>query len=119
MTTVKASAPRRGISIRLRLTLLYTAILAVTLVAFGSILYLAQSQSSYDAIRFNLAREAGGYVRRLSLPFPAPPGGAPDAGLPSGTLPGRWTQIRTTAGEVEGKTLDLTASELPLGAGGT
>ena len=82
VTTVKASAPRRGISIRLRLTLLYTAILAVTLVAFGSILYLAQSQSSYDAIRFNLAREAGGYVRRLSLPFPAPPGGAPDAGLP-------------------------------------
>ena len=88
----------------------------MTLIAFGSSLYLAQSQSSYDAIRFNLAHEASGYVRRLSLPLPAPPGGAPDAGLPSGTLPGRWTQIRTTTGQVEGKTLDLTGSELPLSA---
>jgi two-component system, OmpR family, sensor kinase len=124
----KASALRRGISIRLRLTLLYTAILALTLVAFSSILYVAQSRATYDSITANLVHEAEGYVRRQTGPFPAQGGGGPgtegapgqppDGSLPNGTLPGRWMQTRTMTGAIAGRTLDLSAAELPLSASG-
>ena len=121
----KANAPRRGVSIRLRLTLLYTAILAVTLIAFSSILYIAQSRATYGGIESNLIGQAHGFARREA--FTAPPGEPsdgrppefpPSAELPSGTLPGRWTQTRTITGMIEGKTLDLSAASLPLSDAG-
>ena len=34
--------------------------------------------------------------------------------LPSGTLPGRWTQTRSLAGTVTGQTFDLSGHTLPL-----
>ena len=43
-------------SIRLRFTLLYNAILAVTLAVFGVTLYSIQSQTTYDAIKRNILR---------------------------------------------------------------
>ena len=126
MTALReASSPRRGVSIRLRLTLLYTAILALTLIAFGSILYLAQSRATYDGIRSNLERQAQEWVRRESNPPPPgepgdsrKPGFPHDIDLPSGTLPGRWTQTRTITGTVVGRTLDLSAATLPLSDAG-
>ena len=42
-------------SIRLRLTLLYSAIVALTVIAFSVALYVAQSESTLDAIRGELA----------------------------------------------------------------
>ena len=36
------------------------------------------------------------------------------SGLPSGTLPGRWTQTRSLDGEVTGQTFDLSGATLPL-----
>ena len=39
-------------------------------------------------------------------------------GLPSGTLPGRWTQTRSMDGEITGQTFDLSGATLPLSAKG-
>ena len=38
-------------SIRLRLTLLYTAILTLTLIVFGTVLYTIQTQQTMDSLR--------------------------------------------------------------------
>ena len=62
---------RRGMSIRLRLTLLYTAILALTVIAFSSILYAAQSRSTYAGIKANLVRQAA-FFPNAGKPEPAP-----------------------------------------------
>lgn len=121
--TRKVTIRRRSVSIRLRLTLLYTAILALTLVAFSSILYFAQSRATYSSIESNLVHSAQDFVRRGGQGFNEPPGAAPDDArqppeLPSGTLPGRWTQTRSLDGTVEGSTLDLSGSTLPLSDAG-
>lgn len=49
-------------SIRLRLTLLYTAILALTLIVFSTILYAIQSQSTLNMIEQDLMKSAGPLV---------------------------------------------------------
>lgn len=106
----------RGVSIRLRLTLLYTAILALTLVAFSSILYLVQARATYGGVESSLVRQAEEFVRRdLDEGGARPPR---DADLPSGTLPGRWTQTRTIDGTILGTTVDLRGATLPLSDAG-
>ena len=115
---------KRSLSIRLRLTLLYTAILAITVIAFSSILYLAQTQTTYAGIKANLARQAAFFPNpgkpepRPLEPKPetsdAPPFVPQEGGLPSGTLPGRWTQTRSLDGEITGQTFDLSGATLPL-----
>lgn len=115
---------RRALSIRLRLTLLYTAILAVTVIAFSSILYAAQARATYADIKENLMRQAAFFPSvgkpEPRVPVPPPDDGKPlaiapqDIGLPSGTLPGRWTQTRSLDGEVTGQTFDLSGVTLPL-----
>lgn len=113
---------RRGISIRLRLTLLYSAILALTVIAFSGILYATQARATYADIEANLVRQASffpgsgkprGFEPRPTgdNPPPAPPSGPT---LPTGTLPGRWTQTRDLTGAVTGQTLDLSGATLPL-----
>jgi len=115
-------------SIRLRLTLLYTAILALTVIAFSGILYATQTRTTYAGIRANLVRQASFFARpetpdsrapedfrNHDEPRPPEPG---DAQLPSGTLFGRWTQTRSQDGEVTGQTLDLSGATLPLSARG-
>ncbi len=121
-----AGARVRSVSIRLRLTLLYTGILALTLVAFGSIVYWSQSQSTYDGIRSNLIVQSQNFLRGPESPRgsrPEPDGAQPHVepvkrDLPEGTLPGRWTQTRTVTGTVVGQTLDLTDATLPLSPAG-
>lgn len=115
---------RRSVSIRLRLTLLYTAILAVTVIAFSSILYAAQARSTYADIKDDLVRQASFFPsagkREPRLPDlrpegdSLPPAAIQNAGLPSGTLPGRWTQTRDLDGAVTGQTFDLSGATLPL-----
>ncbi len=115
---------RRGVSIRLRLTLLYTAILAVTVIAFSSILYAAQARATYADIRENLVRQASFFPAtgkpdpRTFEPRPEPGGTLPTAPLqptlPAGALPGRWTQTRDLDGTVTGQTFDLSGVTLPL-----
>jgi two-component system OmpR family sensor kinase len=118
-------------SIRLRLTLLYTAILALTLIAFSSILYVSQTRATYASIKTNLAGQVIGFVRAIEhVPGP-PPGQSQTAPAPAAppekpivmdlsgsTLPGRWTQTRSIAGTVIGQTPDLSGTTLPLSTKG-
>jgi len=67
-------------SIRLRLTLLYTAILALTLTVFGAALYNVQAQSTYgreeralaEWVRLVVAYRMGGYSRGPQVPVIPP-----------------------------------------------
>jgi two-component system, OmpR family, sensor kinase len=75
------------VSIRLRLTLLYSGILAVTLIVFSTTLFVSQSRVTYDAIKANLTRQAIEYTsgpRHFSGPFSQPPDNSPQA-APSGS----------------------------------
>jgi signal transduction histidine kinase len=114
-------------SIRLRLTLLYSAILALTLIVFSTILYVTQSHATYDSIKANLVRQAEGISnpRRFPGPPPQPPAEGAPPGVPpperspfSGALPGRWTQTRSLDGTVLSRTLDLGEVTLPLSQNG-
>ena len=100
-------------SIRLRLTLLYSAILALTLMVFSTTLYLIQSKVTYEEITNNLARQAQGFAVVGRRP-PLPPGGTP--GL--SPLPGRWAQLRGPDGTVIGQSADLADTTLPLSDAG-
>jgi len=114
-------------SIRLRLTLLYSAILALTLITFSTILYVTQTRATYGSIKANLMRQADGLSnpRRFpGLPNQPPGEGAPPGGPPpgrsssGGALPGRWTQTRSLDGTVLSRTLDLGDVTLPLSGQG-
>lgn len=117
---------RRGVSIRLRLTLLYTAILALTVIAFSTILFVTQTRATYDGIKADLMRQASfGWDRRpprpsepLSLQTGTPPERPVEAGSVSIALPGRWTQTRNITGTVTGRTFDLSDTGLPLSPAG-
>ena len=66
-------------SIRLRLTLLYSAILALTLVVFGLALYTVQAETTLGALRRDLDLSSEKLVRSLVWRYrhPPPPGPAP------------------------------------------
>lgn len=51
-------------SIRLRLTLLYSAILALTLLIFGVTLYTIQAQESLNSLKADLVASSGGWSKR-------------------------------------------------------
>jgi two-component system OmpR family sensor kinase len=114
----------RSMSIRLRLTLLYSAILAVTLITFSMLLYVTQARATYDSIRSDLQRQAERFTHTngtfpaggalMPGPGEAPPSVPPVASLPSGTLPGRWTQTRSIGGDILARSLDLSGTSLPL-----
>ncbi len=119
-------------SIRLRLTLFYTAILALTLIAFSTILYVSQTRATYDSIKTNLVGQVAGFVRATEHAPGPPPGQSQTAPVPvspppdkpivtdlsSNTLPGRWTQTRSITGTVMGQTPDLSGTTLPLSVQG-
>lgn len=99
-------------SIRLRLTLLYTAILALTLIGFSATIYFIQSQVTLEAMRAGLERNAQTLVsgdRR----FPAR-----DVLPPIESMRGRWTQVRNPDGTVASRTPDLGEATLPLSDAG-
>ena len=72
-------------SIRLRFTLLYSAILAVTLVVLGVVLYSIQAQATLNTLKSDLLRTSAtlgaAVVRTVIDPNARPAGGAP---LPQG-----------------------------------
>jgi hypothetical protein len=71
-------------SIRLRLTLLYSAILTVTLVAFGALLYVRQYQETFE-IEKRFLVDMGERFADGRRPPPAPDSsGPPPAPEPSG-----------------------------------
>lgn len=63
-------------SIRLRITILYTAILALTLCIFGAVLYFIQAQSTLDSLKRDLVSSAnrlGEAAARSQFPHMQPP----------------------------------------------
>ncbi len=99
-------------SIRLRLTILYTAILAITLTVFSIGLYTIQSQATLESVKTTLARQAQEYVN-LARRFPP----RAEMMMPA-TMPGRWTQMRGTDGAITRRTPDLGDTILPLSEAG-
>ncbi|MBI1800359.1 MAG: HAMP domain-containing protein, partial [Chloroflexi bacterium] len=99
-------------SIRLRLTLLYSAIVALTVITFSTALYWSQSQTTLDAIRTTLARQAALFA---TAPRPIR---LDESRRPASALPGRWTQTRSPDGAVSARTGDLGDVTLPLSDAG-
>lgn len=64
-----------SMSIRLRLTLLYTAILALTLVVLSIVLYTIQAQSTLDSLKGDLSRSGEGFAATVLWRYlhPVPP----------------------------------------------
>ncbi len=108
-------------SIRLRLTLLYCLILALTLIGFSAALYLAQSQVTFEALKTTLERQAQGMTnpeRRTPRRSEGQPSAPPSSPSSPFTLPGRWTQMRNPEGAIVGRTADLGDTSLPLSDAG-
>lgn len=100
-------------SIRLRLTLLYTAILAIALVVSSVALYASQSQTTLDIVKTNLTRQG-----ELFAHGPRSGPGDSNEPLPGANLPGRWTQMRSADGTVVARSNDISDITLPLSAEG-
>ena len=100
-------------SIRLRLTLLYGALVAVTVLASGALLYLAIDQATLDDIARAVTAEAAHLVLR-------PSHGAPGLALPPLDFAAQETyvQIATPRGTVISETANLRLyhQRLPLSA---
>ena len=100
-------------SIRLRLTLLYSVILALTLIAFSALLYLTLSRVTSNALRDQLVAEArtliaASELRRGSIALPATRFSASDT----------FVQTLALDGSVEDRTANLYGYSLPLSAEG-
>jgi signal transduction histidine kinase len=116
-------------SIRLRLTLLYTVILALTLAGFGAMLYSTQAQS----IRGGEERMLADWTQRVvahrqqgdgSPRGPQPPPGPPFPTWEEGPWPrgagnrAVYTQLLSVNGEVITRSENLEAITLPLSSAG-
>lgn len=97
-------------SLRLRLTLLYTTILAVTLASFSAALYVIQAQVTLDALHASLVRSADYLAAR---PGPGGPLGTP--GVYNTTE--LYLQTRSLDGRLAARSDNLAGAELPLSAG--
>ena len=106
-------------SIRLRLTLLYSAILALTLVAFSGVLYASQSQSTLNAHKRDLAAAADRMARGLTMgnPWQSSPEPRPDTAAVEPPVPasdqqgGRQFRLRDTVRLLH---TDGTVAEFPI-----
>src|SRR5262249_59892454 len=104
----------RAVTIRLRLTLLFSGLLALTLVAFGAVLYLTVERVTLGVVRATLQDEA---QRLLDGRVPLRGGGIL---LPVGRFgaPETYVQTRDQNGAVVDRTANLGSVPLPLhGAG--
>jgi signal transduction histidine kinase len=106
-------------SIRLRLTLLYSAILALTLAIFGGSLYAIQSQSTLNVHKRDLALAADRMARGMamarlgrSIPEPGPDTTAPEPPVQaSGQQIGQGFRLRDTVRFLH---TDGTVAEFPI-----
>lgn len=96
-------------SIRLRLTLLYSAILALTLIVSGAILYATVSRISYGVFEEALVDETRLILTSRDFALD-------EVLLPRGRFaaPETFVQTRTSSGEIIGSTRNLNDFSLPL-----
>jgi two-component system OmpR family sensor kinase len=115
-------------SIRLRLTLLYTAILALTLIGFGGVLYGTQAQTIRDreeqlligmAQRIVEGRQAGSYwVDEGPFPPPMPPQEGGRRGQEPPNFRGLYVQLLSSDGEVIANSESSDETAAPLSESG-
>ncbi|MCX7839730.1 MAG: HAMP domain-containing histidine kinase [Anaerolineae bacterium] len=102
-------------SIRLRLTLLYTSIVALTIVTFSIVLYTFQSQATLETTKASLLRQGRDYAN-MARRMPPPRHEVMPPMLAN--VPGRWTQVRSLDGTVIRRSADLSDTTLPLSDAG-
>ncbi len=100
-------------SIRLRLTLLYSGILALTLIALSLILYMTTSRITLDTLQKTLADSAQSvvYARPFSL-------NRPDDDRHRFAAPATYFQVRAPDGSILNRSTNLGDFDLPLSAEG-
>jgi len=93
-------------SIRLRLTLIYSAMLALTLISFSLLIYFGQARATQQDFERKLAEKAQSFNQERRSP-PAQNAGQPakSAPLPDGAAPPRppdtfYVQVRTQTGQI-------------------
>jgi two-component system, OmpR family, sensor kinase len=97
------------VSIRLRLTLLYSGILAFTLIALGVILMVSVSQVNLNTLENTLREDAGRliYARDFDLDRP----GYDPRRI---AMPDTYLQTRTSAGQIVARSTNLGDFQLPI-----
>src|SRR5579862_4839262 len=105
-------------SIRSRLTLLYSVILALILVAFGIVLYVVVSNITYDSAASSLRSEVSGFAAVVAHPDPDH-GGISIMPPPNSSPPELYTEIRQVNGAViyRSPALQAAHADLPLDPG--
>ncbi len=100
-------------SIRLRLTLLYSGILALTLIALSLILYMTTSRITLDTLQKTLADSAQSvvYARPFNL-------NRPDDDRHRFAAPATYFQVRAPDGSILNRSTNLGDFDLPLSAEG-
>ena len=100
-------------SVRLRLTLVYSLILVLTLLAFGMALYASQAAAANDRSRAMLANAAQGFLspRRFTQPLG-------DSLARRFARPEIYVQLRDAGGAIAERTPNLEENRLPLSAAG-
>ncbi len=100
-------------SIRLRLTLLYSAILALTLIVLGAGLYVTASRVTASTLEKSLADAAQSMAYARPFPFEHPGNERRRFAGPE-----TYVQMRTLDGRIVNRTSNLGDFELPLSAAG-
>src|SRR3954466_13725699 len=101
-------------SLRFRLTMLYSAILALTLVAFGVLLYLTVAQATIRVLGNTLADEAQRLLDEKVVLYPR------IVVIPASTFaaPETFVQTRNLNGRIIDRTPNLGNIQLPLSTQG-
>ncbi len=109
--------PRRWpVSIRLRLTLLYGAILALALAVFGGAIYVIVQNALLETARTTLLAEATGLDPGHALAQLNAPASAGGGSLDGADALGLTIQIRSITGTVQAASSSLHGARLPLAA---
>ena len=91
-------------SIRLRLTLIYSGILALTLVVFGTVLYTIQARETINTLQASLQQSADGLAQSILSNYLNPNPPPRPQGLSSHSPPSDRSRIgsaRASGGEVD------------------
>jgi signal transduction histidine kinase len=108
-----------GVSIRLRLTLWYSAVLAISLIGFGLLLYFILDHTLDAEADRQLAAQAREIAGTSRVRAGYTPGGywivLPDVDVFAS--PNVYVQVTTLEGEVQARSANLDKAVLPVGAG--
>lgn len=117
--------PLEGFSLRTRLTIWYGVLLAVTLLAFSSLVYFTLERSLTNAVDEALELRSGqirrtlaGSVGMLVQPEDVAPGEVEPSPLDEFAAPGIYVQVLNARGAVISAPLNLSGGQLPVTSAG-